>query len=61
MEIFIQFDREGLYQNHPWDLPIPYNKGEILAVNPLSAMVLIEQNEAHLYLKDQKHRIGTDS
>lgn len=61
MEIFIQFDQEGLYQNHPWDLPIPYNKGEILAVNPLSAIVLIERNEAHLYLKDQGLRISTDS
>ncbi|EEX94888.1 hypothetical protein VIOR3934_05164 [Vibrio orientalis CIP 102891 = ATCC 33934] len=53
MNFFVQFDEEGMYQNNPWDIPVPYLKGEVRALNPLLAMVLIERNQAHLYHKNQ--------
>lgn len=53
MDFFVQFDEEGMYQNNPWDIPVPYLKGEVRALNPLLAMVLIERNQAHLYYRNQ--------
>ncbi|MGX1926364.1 hypothetical protein ACUALS_14595 [Vibrio sp. NH-7] len=47
MDVLIQFDEKGMYQNNPWDIPVPYQKGEVHLVSPLSAMVLIEQAQAH--------------
>lgn len=61
MDVLIQFDQEGLYQNNPWDIPIPYRKGAVLSVNPLSAMVLIDQNQAHLYDDDSELRMNLES
>lgn len=61
MDVLIQFDQEGLYQNNPWDIPIPYRKGAVLSVNPLSAMVLIDQNQAHLYDDNSELRMNLES
>ncbi|WP_159651145.1 hypothetical protein [Vibrio atypicus] len=58
MDVLIQFDEKGMYQNYPWDLPVPYNKGEVHSVSPLSAIVLIDQAQAHLYLKDEDRRLS---
>jgi len=62
MEFLVQFDEEGLYQNNSWDVPVPYRKGEVRALNPLLAMVLIERNQAHLYthLKDKRLAISDE-
>tara|TARA_Y100001956_G_C4070491_1_gene163705 strand:+ start:502 stop:687 length:186 start_codon:yes stop_codon:yes gene_type:complete len=54
MEILIQFDDAGMYQNNPWDVPVPYRKGEIHSVDSLLAIVLIDQNHAHLFVDDDK-------
>ncbi|KLN63846.1 MULTISPECIES: hypothetical protein [Vibrio] len=56
MEFLVQFDENGLYQNNPWDVPVHYMKGEVRALNPLLAMVMIERNQAHIYtnLKDKR-------
>lgn len=57
MEVLIQFDQSGSYQDSTWGTPIPYQKGEIHSVTPLSAIVLIDQHQAHLYrLKHQEER-----
>ncbi|MCZ4293079.1 hypothetical protein [Vibrio sinaloensis] len=62
MKFLVQFDEEGMYQNNVWDIPVPYVKGEVRALNPLLAMVLIERNQAHLYtnLKDQRLTISDE-
>ncbi|CAK4074886.1 hypothetical protein OH458_08445 [Vibrio sp. MarTm2] len=57
MDVLIQFDEKGMYQNNPWDIPVPYQKGEVHLVSPLSAMVLIDQAQAHLYLNDEDRRM----
>lgn len=62
MKFLVQFDEEGMYQNNAWDIPVPYVKGEVRALNPLLTMVLIERNQAHLYtnLKDQRLTISDE-
>lgn len=62
MDFLIQFDEQGMYQNNPWDIPVPYVKGEVRALNPMLAMDLIERNQAHLYtnLTDKRLTISQD-
>ncbi|RTZ17818.1 hypothetical protein EJ063_03255 [Vibrio aquaticus] len=60
MNFFVQFDEEGMYQNNPWDIPVPYTKGEVRALNPLLAMILIERNQAHLYDDNSERRVNLE-
>jgi len=59
MDVLVQFDRTGSYQDNPWDLPVSYQKGEIHSVTPLAAIVLIDRREAHLYFHEQDKQIAS--
>ncbi|WP_338061734.1 hypothetical protein [Vibrio galatheae] len=36
MEVLIQFDQSGLYQDTTWGKPVPYHKGD----NPLGESIV---------------------
>ncbi|GLT17019.1 hypothetical protein GCM10007938_07960 [Vibrio zhanjiangensis] len=52
MNVLIQFDESGEYKDGAWKRPVSYRKGEVHSVSPLSAIVLIEQQKAHIYNKN---------